>query len=268
MRPATGADATVLSSITSAEFPHLYALREELRSWKFLQLDPMRMREPSPQFAAEVLETDGRNLATVLHRLRAETSADERATGVYAAIVADLSKMVGGVRRLNVEPDSQTRTFRVSLTMRDDIDYSSRVVSDGTLRLLALFSFLHDPRFSGVLCMEEPENGIHPQRLRELIRSLRAHAAQPADSDGRIDSLKQIITNSHSPVVLSVVQGGNAEAFFADMVARRTPSGAKVRRTRVRPVVAGEQGRLLAKQGQAVTAFEVQRYLDTARSDM
>ena len=70
VRPAEAAEATVLSSMGSAEFPHLYALREELRSWRFLQLDPAALRRPSLTIAAEILEPEGSNLATVLARIR------------------------------------------------------------------------------------------------------------------------------------------------------------------------------------------------------
>ena len=55
--PALAAEATVLSSITSAEFPHLFALREELRSWRFLHLDPASLRKPSPTTASGNLGT-------------------------------------------------------------------------------------------------------------------------------------------------------------------------------------------------------------------
>ena len=45
---ADAAEATVLSSITSAaDFPLLYALRKEIESWRFLQLDPASLRMPS-----------------------------------------------------------------------------------------------------------------------------------------------------------------------------------------------------------------------------
>ncbi len=44
-RPASAAEATVLYSITNAEFPHLFALREEMRHWRLLQLDPTLLRK-------------------------------------------------------------------------------------------------------------------------------------------------------------------------------------------------------------------------------
>ena len=72
-RPASAAEATVLYSITNAEFPHLFALREEMRYWRLLQLDPALLRKPVPATATDVLAADGSNLAAVLAQLKAET---------------------------------------------------------------------------------------------------------------------------------------------------------------------------------------------------
>ena len=148
-RSAEAAEATVLSSITSAEFPHLYALREELRAWRFLQLDPVAMRRPSPTTASELLDPDGANLATVLARIQAETSAASRPHGAIADIAADLAALIPGALDLKVVEDTQSREYRVDIGMRGGPPFSSRVVSDGTLRVLALLTLLHDPRQRG-----------------------------------------------------------------------------------------------------------------------
>jgi predicted ATPase len=152
----------VLSSFTSAEFPHLYALREELRSWRFLQLDPSVLRRPSPTTASEDLEPDGSDLATVLARIQADTKTPTRPTGVLAEIAADLAALIPGVVGLTVEHDDRTREYRIDIGMAGGPPFSSRVVSDGTLRVLGLLTLLHDPKYGGLICFEEPENGIHP----------------------------------------------------------------------------------------------------------
>ncbi len=49
------------------------------------------------------------------------------------------------------------------------------VLSDGTLRLLALSALKNDPQFQGILCFEEPENGIHPSYLKDIAHLLREY---------------------------------------------------------------------------------------------
>ena len=93
-RPASAAEATVLYSVTNAEFPHLFALREEMRNWRLLQLDPALLRRPSSATAADLLAADGSNLATVLARLKAETATDSRPKGVLSDIGAALNALI------------------------------------------------------------------------------------------------------------------------------------------------------------------------------
>jgi hypothetical protein len=264
VRPAEAAEATVLSSMGSAEFPHLYALREELRSWRFLQLDPATLRRPSPTIAPEVLEPDGSNLATVLARIQAETRTDERPRGALTDIAADLGELIAGVNGLAVEEDERNREYRVSVALRDGLPFSSRVVSDGTLRVLALLTMLHDPKHGGLICFEEPENGVHPMRLRRLIQRLRDLVTDPSGAEPPAEPLTQILMNSHSPVVLAALKAGRElpiDVVFADLIGTVDPeTGSVTRRTRLRPIRADL---LMTVDEWHVAPGEVARYLET-----
>lgn len=261
-RSAEAAEATVLSSITSAEFPHLYALREELRSWRFLQLDPAALRRPSPTTAAEELEPDGSNLATVLARIQAETRTSTRPQGALADIAADLASLAPGAVALHVEEDTTNREYRIDIGMRDGPPFSSRVISDGTLRILALLTLLHDPKHRGLVCFEEPENGVHFSRLKSMISRLRELVSDPFDEeDQEPEPLSQMLMNSHSPVVLSGLHEG--EMLFADLVSVVDHETETVdRKTRMRPVCTKNQGDLAnLPDAETVSTFEVERYL-------
>ncbi len=233
-RPADAAEATVLSSITSAEYRHLYALREEMRSWCFLQLNPTVMRRASSTVAPDSLEADGNNLATVLARIRALTATDHRPKGAIADIAADLASLIPSVKALEIKEDIPNREFYLEILQRDGLRFSSRVVSDGTLRVLALLTMLHDPRRRGLICLEEPENGVHPIRLKMLIARLEELLTDPAsDQVASGEPLAQMLLNSHSPVVLSSLPLGRV--VFADMVTAIDPvTKQSSRRTRVR----------------------------------
>jgi predicted ATP-dependent endonuclease of OLD family len=58
---------------------------------------------------------------------------------------------------------------------------------------------LYDEKFQGLLCFEEPENGIHPYRIKAMVQLLRLLSTDFEDED---DLLRQIIVNTHSPVLL------------------------------------------------------------------
>ena len=264
VRPADAAEATVLSSTRTAELPHLYALREELRSWRFLQLDPSSLRRASPTIAPELLEPDGSNLATVLARIQAETATESRPKGALVDIAAALGALIPGVTDVSVIEDTRNREYRVDIAMRDGRPFSSRVVSDGTLRVLALLAMLHDPKHHGLVCFEEPENGVHPMRLRTLIHRLRDLVTDPAREESAGDPLSQILMNSHSPVVLSALKEDNKLPFdvvFADIVDVVDPGKPGIgRRTRMRTV---RSDLLVSAAEEHVVPAEVSRYLST-----
>ncbi|MCP4590095.1 MAG: AAA family ATPase [bacterium] len=244
-RPAHAPEATVISSITTAEFPHLFALREEMRAWRLLQLDPASLRRSSPILAPEQLLPDGSNLAAVLARIRSRTQDEALPKGALADISAELASIIPGVLDVDVEEDKYTREYRALVTLRDGFQFPTRVISDGTLRVLALLTLLYDPQHRGLICFEEPENGIHPKRLRTLMRRLRELVTDPTDQEAEPEEpLSQLLMNSHSPVVLSALTGDGpdhelpSQVLFADLVAITGQKSMEIRRkTRVRPVV-------------------------------
>ncbi len=240
VRPAHAAEATVLYSITnSAEFRHLFALREELIGWRLLQLDPALLREHSPATAPDELEADGSNLAAVLAAIRSETMSEDEPEGALSDIGDRLGSLISGISAVDADFDESRREYRVELHMRDGVRFSSRVVSDGTLRILALLAVLHDPRRRGLVCFEEPENGIHPARVKHLVRMLQDMVTDLFDTheaDGEdLEPLAQLILNSHSPVVLGALVDDAlisryGSVLFADAVSLVDPANGELRR--------------------------------------
>lgn len=233
------ATASVLSRInTVLEFPHLFALRAELVGVTFLQLEASAERRPSDALAPEELLPDGSNIAKVLARIEAETRTAERRQGDLALIRNRLNSLIGGVEALRVERDAAGRSYRLFVKMRDEGEFSSSVLSDGTLRLLALATYLQDPRRASVLLFEEPENGVHERRIEKLVGMLRSACTniQRSSTSGR---LYQILINTHSPVVLNNL--APHEVVVADLVREvDAEGGLGRRRTRMRSGIVDE----------------------------
>jgi len=267
-RPGHAAEATVLSSITAADFPHLYALREELHSWRLLQLDPIRLRKPSSLVSDEKLLPDGSNLAAVLYRIQSETRSEDQPKGVISDIAAELATIVPGVHDVYVELNDSAREYRARLKLRDGFEFPTAVISDGTLRILALLTLHYDPLHRGVVCFEEPENGVHPGRLTTLMSRLRDLVTDPTSDDlDPSEPLSQLLMNSHSPVVLSALQNREepGQILFADLVGVTDPQEKNVRRkTRIRLVASEDQLELFpSPSGKIVPRYEVKQYLNT-----
>ena len=73
---------------------------------------------------------------------------------------------------------------------------SASQVSDGMLLVLAYLAVLHLPRPPRVLLVEEPENGIHPKRLQDVLKILRDLVEEQSHT--------QVILTTHSPYVLDM----------------------------------------------------------------
>lgn len=218
MRLPLKASKTALSTITTAEFPHLYAVKEILTNTRFLEIVPQAARTPSDRFEDRTLRRDASNLSAVLARLKQETSSAKRPEGVLSDIASDLSSLIPSVRSLSVLDDPSHRQYAFSVNFAEGLAFSSRVISDGTLRLLALLTLLNDPQRKGTLCFEEPENGVHEGRIESLIEYLR-DSVGPGDESR---SSFQIILNTHSPKVMAALRDN--EVVAADNVVHVEPA--------------------------------------------
>ncbi|MGV9006968.1 MAG: AAA family ATPase [Brevundimonas sp.] len=251
----TEASRTALSTITTAEFPHLHALREVLMDMRFLEINPKAARSTNDRFEDRVLKPDASNLSAVLAHLQEETRSPDRPDGVLSDIASDLASLIPSVCRLDVKNDATQRQFSFGLEFTDTLHFSSRVISDGTLRLLALLTLLNDPRRGGTLCFEEPENGVHEGRIPMLVAFLR-DAAQ-IDPSG-VEKPFQILLNTHSPKVMSALK--DHEIVASDSVLTVDPeTRIKAHRTRMRTGV-NPVGDLLDPE-RHLTRAEVERLL-------
>jgi AAA15 family ATPase/GTPase len=73
------------------------------------------------------------------------------------------------------------------------------------LRFLALSVLELDPKASGLICMEEPENSIHPSRIPLILRLLQEIATDltiPIESN---NPLCQVIVSTHSASVIQEI---------------------------------------------------------------
>src|SRR5581483_2640888 len=190
-------ERTVLSGVTNTEFPHAFAAREEIRTWKFLQLNPEVLRYPSSMLATPSLTAEGRNLATTLARMQAEDPY------ILNDVTADLASLVPGILKIEVDTDRAHNQYIIRAMTQNETSFASRVLSDGTLRMLALATLKNDPQHRGVLCFEEPENGVHPFRLKNIAHLLQEMATDFQDESQRELPLRQLLVNTHSPTFIS-----------------------------------------------------------------
>ncbi|WP_278555198.1 AAA family ATPase [Elizabethkingia bruuniana] len=192
--PLNSANRTVLSSFDSIDFPHVLAAKEEMKSWKFLQLNPDDLREPtSKSNGLDQITSTGRNIAAALFRISLKNEF------ALKEISRKLNKFLPQFITINVVDDKENRQYIIKLIDVDKKEYTSRVLSEGTLRILALCILEYDDNFGSLLCFEEPENGIHPARISTMLDLLADLSTNFSQEDL---FLKQVIVNTHSSVLV------------------------------------------------------------------
>lgn len=200
---------TVLSSTNAAESPTALLAKREMESWRLLQLEPTALRNPDPFNAPTHVGADGSHLAATLHRL-AKTRTNGDGNGESAALLSKvanrLSELVEDIQSVKVDVDSRRELLTLQIVDRSRTLHPARALSDGTLRFLALSILELDTSAHGLLCFEEPENGIHPERIPSMLRLLKDLATDTAEEVGPDNPLRQVIVNTHSPAVVALVE--------------------------------------------------------------
>ena len=211
-RSAINLPRTVLSAANAAENPTALLARREMQSWHLLQLEPSSLREPDEFTAPTRLRVDGAFLpATLYHLARSrdlledDTSEEEAEARIYSRIANRLSELINDVREVSIDRDERRGLLTLQVTGRDGTAHPARALSDGTLRFMALAVLELDPEAQGLICLEEPENGIHPERIAAMLHLLQDIATDPARPIGPDNPLRQIITNTHSPAVVGQI---------------------------------------------------------------
>lgn len=200
---AEGLTRTVLSTMNTAESPTALVARRELQSWRLLQLEPSRLRSPDELKTAGRIDENGSGLAATVNRLFTQAGHDEPA--VRAQLTNRLAELVESVRDVRVDVDDKRELITLLARGVDGIEHRARDLSDGTLRFLALAVLELDRSWRGTLCMEEPENGIHPTRIPAILDLLQSLATDLNAAVDDSNPLRQVILNTHSPEVAALV---------------------------------------------------------------
>ena len=177
---------------------------------RLLRLDPDALREPSTL----IPETD---------HLRLNDERGRGLPGVYDAILNrgddSFRRIVDALRtlfptirglRLRVVSES-TKILEIELNHGERVP--AQFMSEGLLYYLAFAAVQYMERTS-ILLVEEPENGLHPIRIAEVMKMLR-----------EISKTTQVLIATHSPLVVNELSGDEVT-----LVTRDSERGTQVRK--------------------------------------
>jgi predicted ATPase len=183
-------DHSVLSlPLYPPHYPHLVAVRQELSRFFFFYFEPReRMRVPNPVKEVRHIGMMGEDLAAFLNTLKALSPRQ------FQAVEKALHQIIPSITGIEVEVSS---IGEVELWLKEgDVRTSARVVSEGTLRVLGLLALTGAKDPPALIGFEEPENGIHPRRIRLVAELLKTRAAA---------GNSQLLVTTHSPILLDLL---------------------------------------------------------------
>lgn len=206
-RLARNLPRTILSFANAAEAPTALLAKREMQSWELLQLEPTALRRADEFNAPARLLSDGTHLPSTLFRLANTTEENELPDPdrIYTKLSNRVYELIGEITMLRVDRDEKRELLTLQLITKDGTMHPARALSDGTLRFIALGILELDPQAKGLICLEEPENGIHPSRVKSMLQLLQEIAVDPNYPVDDENPLRQVIVNTHSPLVVQQV---------------------------------------------------------------
>lgn len=205
-------DKSILAQRKDPEqYPEITYLGEQyeririFREWSFGRYTVPRQPQKADQ-RNDYLSEDYANLGLILNRLSREPNGKRR-------YLEQLKKLYAGIEdfHLNIEGG----TVQIFLLEEDGRSIPATRLSDGTLRYLCLLAILMHPSPPPLVCIEEPELGMHPDILRTI-----------ADLLVEASTRMQLIVTTHSDVIVSAL----TETPEAILVCMRGLDGTQFRR--------------------------------------
>jgi predicted ATPase len=196
-RPIRG--RTIFNSLSQEEHPAPDWLANLLiRGVYHMELLNSSLRQPSPAGKGKYLKEDGSNLPWLVSAMQ-ENSPDR-----YNEWLSHVRTALPDLEAVEVKSRPEDGTKYLMLRYRCGLEAPSWIVSDGTLRLLALTILVYAPDTQPIFLVEEPENSIHPLNIETVMQSLQSFY------EG------QVLVATHSPLVLGLTDPKEVLVFSRD----------------------------------------------------
>ena len=172
------------------KFQAINSFRRLLDNWYVSNFQIQAAQNIEDTGLSEHLSTSGDNLAQVTKFIY------ENYPSTFQSILDKMKQRVPGIDKVEA---TETIDGRIVLQFSDGSfkdPFISRFVSDGTIKMFAYLVLLNDPKPHPLLCIEEPENYLHPELLLELAEEFREYANRGG----------QVFISSHSPDFVSALE--------------------------------------------------------------
>lgn len=198
--------------IASASERQVGVLNAVLRRVKIYAFDPSAISRPAHLEPNIELGQDGSLLVGVLDRLR------DREPERFDRLNEELRSWLPEFDRFLFDtPSTGSRSLRLR-TRTDGHSIPVQDVSHGSLLAIAMLTLAYLPDPPPVICIEEPERGIHPRLLRHVLDALNRLTAP--EEFGETRQKVQVVATTHSPYFLDLFRDHPEDIVIAHKVGR------------------------------------------------
>ncbi len=169
------------------EITYLSGLYERIRiyrEWHFGR-DALLRRSQAADMRGDRLEEDYSNLGLVLNHMGTSPAAKQ-------SVIEGLRELYDGFT--NYEVIINSGAVQIFFTEGGQRPIPATRLSDGTIRYLCLLAILYNPNPPPVVCIEEPELGLHPDVVAGLAKHLRVASER-----------MQLIVTTHSDILIDAL---------------------------------------------------------------
>ena len=170
------------------------SLRDRLTTATMTRFDPDSLRAPAPLIPEKrgiaFADERGAGLASVFDAII------NRDTESFARIQDSVRTLFPSVAKVGLINVSDTlKKIAITLSDTESTRVGAEAMSEGLLYYLG-FAALKHVSGSRLFLVEEPENGLHPARIAEVVRVLR-----------EMSKTNQVVIATHSPLVVNELEG-------------------------------------------------------------
>lgn len=204
-----GLPASVMSQLDDSRdrkaYPEMLRFREWIESFRsFLIWDPKVLRNPD-RGKHHGLGPSGEHLAAIIGQLKDKNPV------AFKKLVRRVRRLFPTVTDISVSGRGWGwRGLRLHEGNGKVVEFNSRQMSEGILRFLAIATLLYSDRIPAVITLEEPENGMHPQLIRDIVQVLRELTQR------KPPNRCQVFFTTHSPYVLDEFLDHPEEVYCLD----------------------------------------------------
>ena len=167
---------------------------------RMIRLEPDSLRQPGgliPSSDPVNLQEKGNGLASILDSLI------KRNNDGYQQVRKKIRDLFPTVADINLE-NLSGNMIQIGIKLKNGALVKSEFISEGMLYYLAYASLQYlEP--SSIILIEEPENGLHPSRIKEIMTIIR-----------ELSKTTQILISTHSPLVINEMQPEEVTILWRD----------------------------------------------------